>query len=228
MPSSSDAPEILQRLSELEKRAQVLEAEGLPFPTAQLDQSIRQALDTGEFEHALTVVKRAETLYTTTSRDWTWVRELLRRADELRGLAQSIGVDLAHLDQRVGNARDQLKASSLSAGSLEKAAASASLALAVLADAIPKFCVQEGQRLGSTIRAARDRGEDVSDSTISFRAYLSSIQEEQLPLMVSRLLDVRRAVGRIPRAPAIATMPTDEEEDILLEARSLARRLGPS
>ncbi|MGI0133026.1 MAG: hypothetical protein ACREDK_08075 [Thermoplasmata archaeon] len=225
MPTPIDPRDLEERLRTLSERGAALESEGLPFPTEQIVGSVRRALDLGDTEQATQVLRRGESLYAKASRDWTWVRELLRRADELRALAQSIGVDIQHLDLRVGNARDQLKAAALSGGSLEKAAASASLALAVLSDAIPKFCVQEAQRLGVSIRSARDRGEDVSTATLAFSELLESIKDEHLPLVTSRLLDTRRAVARIPIAPAVATLPSEEEEEILLEARNLARRL---
>jgi hypothetical protein len=202
-----------------------LETEGLSFPTAQIQGAFRQAISQGDLDRATTVLKRGEAIYSKAARDWTWVRELLRRADELRALATSLGVDVAHLDSRVGNAREHLRSAPLSAGSLEKAAASASLALAVLSDTIPKFCLQEAQRLGVSIRSARDRGEDVTDATKALASLMQGIQEEHLPVTAARLIQARQAVSRIPRAPAVATIPDEEEEEILLEARNLARRL---
>ena len=77
----------------------------------------------------------------------------------------------------------------LSSGSLEKAAASASLALAVLNDAVPKFCVQEAQALGVSIRRARDRGEDVGDSTRSFARLLQALQDQNLATAAQRLVE---------------------------------------
>lgn len=225
MPTPIDPREMEERVATLTQRGKALESEGLPFPTEPIVGAIRRALDLSDGDQALQVLRRGESLYAKASRDWTWIRELLRRADELRALAQSVGMDVQLLDQRVGNARDQLKAATLSGGSLEKAAASASLALAVLSDAIPKFCVQEAQKLGGSIRSARDRGEDVANATLAFRNLLESIKDDHLPLVTGRLLDARRAVARIPIAPAVATFPTDEEEEILLEARNLARRL---
>jgi hypothetical protein len=217
--------EIDARLSTLLTRAQGLETEGLSFPTAQIQAAVRQAQEEGDPDRAESVLKRGEAIYSKAARDWTWVRELLRRADELRTLANTLGVDVAHLDARVGNARDQLRSTPLSAGSLEKAAASASLALAVLSDAIPKYCVQEARRLGTSIRSARDRGEEVGEATRALALLMQAIQEEHLPVTAARLVQARQSVARIPRAPAVATVPDEEEEEILLEARNLARRL---
>ncbi|HEV8050727.1 MAG TPA: hypothetical protein VGP88_09075, partial [Thermoplasmata archaeon] len=129
---------------------------------------------------------------------------------------------------RVGNARARLKSAPLSQGSLEKAAASASASLAVLNDTIPKFCIQEGQALGVQIRVARNRGEDVTEATRAFSKFLRSVQDEHLQTTARQLIEVRRAVARIPRAPTVGAVPPpvgNEEEEILLEARKLARRL---
>jgi hypothetical protein len=218
-------PDLARRMDALTQRAQTLEADGLPFPIQQVHEAFDGALAAGSPAKAEQVVKRGELLLDKVGRDWTWVRELLRRADELRAIAGTIGVDLAFLDARVGNPRTKLKGEALSSGSLEKAAASASLALAVLNDAVPKFCVQEAQKLGETIRGARDRGEEVTEAAASFSRLLQAVQDQNLPTAAQRLVETRKSVARIPRAPALPRMSNEEEEEILLEARNLARRL---
>ncbi len=226
MPVRPSGSEVRLRLEVLLQRAKALEADGLPgFPTEQIQTAVLQAVGSQQPENATQVLKRAEALIDRVTRDWTWVKELLRRADELRAIAATIGVDLGHLDARVGNPRKRLLSEPLSAGALEKTAASASLALAVLNDAVPKFCVQEAQKLGGSIRAARDRGEEVREATTAFSRLLQAIQDENLPTAAQRLVEARKAVARIPRAPAMPRLSGEEEEEILLEARNLARRL---
>lgn len=216
---------VSDRLGALVARARTLEAEGVPFPTDEVRAAVDGALAAGDFERAASILKRAETLYSNASRDWMWVRELLLRAEELRDLALRVGVDISRLDARVGHPRDQLRASPLSSGALERAAASASLALAILNETLPKFFVQEAQKVGEAIRRARDRGEEVTAATAEFRRLVASIQEEQLAITSQRLLDARREVSRIPPAPTVGSLPSAEEEEILKEARNLARRL---
>jgi len=225
-PSESRAfASLRQRLQTLLERGAALEAEGLPFPTGHVRDAFDRAAKEGDVEAATNVLKRSEALLTKAGADWMWVRELLRRADELRVIAGTIGVDLAILDNRVGNPRSRLMSEPLSSGSLEKAAASASLALAVLNDAVPKFVVQEAQSLGVSIRSARDRGEEVVDAARSFSRLLQALQDQNLPTAAQRLVETRRMVARIPRAPALPPLSPREEEEILLEARNLARRL---
>jgi hypothetical protein len=218
-------PELRARLDRLTAQGHALELEGLPFPNAALHESFEQALQSGSIDKAAAVVKGGENLLTKVSQDWTWIRELLRRADELRAIAATLGVDLQHLDARVGNPRMRLQSDPLSSGSMEKAAASASLALAVLNDTIPKYCVQEAQNLGDSIRRARNRGEDVRESARCFTLLLQAIQDQNLAASAQRLVETRRAVSRIPRAPALPSSNPREEEEILQEARNLARRL---
>ncbi|HTP53808.1 MAG TPA: hypothetical protein VML94_02435 [Thermoplasmata archaeon] len=225
MAPTDPIEELNRRLEAVEQQAQKLQQEGLPFPITQIRSAFDEATRSGAAEKASLVVKRAEALLARVSRDWGWVRELLRRVDELRAISQDLGVDLAHLDARVGNPRARLMSEPLSAGSLEKAAASASLALAVLNDAVPKFCVQEAQALGTSIRRARDRGEDTMAAAVSFSRLLQAVQDENLPMAAQRLAETRKIVARIPRAPTVARISPKEEEDILLEARNLARRL---
>ncbi len=213
------------RLRELSEKGRTLEEQGLPFPTDQICTSFDAAVQAGQPMQAAGIVKRGEALLAKVGADWSWVRELLRRVDELRAVAQKIGVDVLHLDSRVGNPRKRLMNEPLSAGSLEKAAASASLALAVLNDAIPKFCLQEAEQLGASIRRARDRGEEVLEATQAFSQLLQAVQDQNIPTAAQRLIEVRRAVVHIPRAPAIPSLTPSEEEEILLEARNLARRL---
>ncbi len=217
--------ELRSRLDSLTKGGEALENEGLPFPTKQIRAALDEALDGGDLETATTVLKRGEALLRRVSRDWTWLRELLRRADELRAIAGTIGVDLPHLDARVGNPRVRLRSEALSSGSMEKAAASASLALAVLNDAVPKFCLQEAQVLGESVRKARNRGEDVQAAARSFSRLIQAIQDQNLPTAAQRLVEARKMVARIPRAPALPAPTPGEEQEILLEARNLARRL---
>ena len=224
-PVTDPFDDLRRRLGGVEEQGQRLQQEGLPFPTTQIRATFDEAQRAGALDQAVLVVKRGEALLARASRDWGWVRELLRRVDELRDISQQIGVDLAHLDARVGNPRARLMQDPLSAGSLEKAAASASLALAVLNDAVPKFVVQEAQALGKSIRRARDRGEEVQAAAVAFSRLLQAVQDENLPGAAERLLETRRVVARIPRAPTVARISPKEEEEILLEARNLARRL---
>ncbi|HTS33407.1 MAG TPA: hypothetical protein VMI55_05675 [Thermoplasmata archaeon] len=225
-PGNPPPPDLRSRLDALSQRAHALEADGLPpLPIQQIQEAVARALAAGTPEEATQVIKRGEALLTKVSEDWTWVKELLRRAEELRAIAGTIGVDLAILDARVGNPRKKLSQGSLSSGTLDKTAASASLALAVLNDAVPKFCAQEAQQLGTTIRRARDRGEDVRLAAGAFSRLLQAIQDQNLPTAAQRLVEVRKEVARIPRAPAMPRLGSEEEEEILLEARNLARRL---
>jgi hypothetical protein len=221
----SPFPELRRRLSAAEERAQRFQAEGLPIPTHQLISEFEQAVRAGEVDRAEAVVKRAESLLARADQDWGWLGELLQRVDGLRGIADTVGLDLARIDARVGNPRAQLLGEPLTPTSLERAAAGASFALAVLNDAIPKYIVAEAQSLGLSIRRARDRGEDVREAATAFTGLIRALQEPVLASTAEHLVESRRAVARIPRAPSVAAISAEEEDEILREARNLARRL---
>ncbi len=216
------------RVSGIVRRGDSLAAEGIPYDSASFVSEVRGQISKHDLAAAITTVRRAEALLDKTQRDWTWLKELLSRVDELRDLAARSGVDLEVVDQRIGNARQQLRTLPLAEGSLEKAAASASLALVVLNDTLPKFYTQEAQQLAKSIREANERGEDVRESGVRLAQLLQALREGRLADIGQRFIDLRRAVTRIPRAPAVPPkMQQREEEEILLEARNLARRLEP-
>ncbi len=228
MSTARDPTEaILARVSSVVQRGMALETEGIPFGTARVIASIRRELGKNRLAAAITTLGRAEALLDKTLRDWNWLKDLLARVDEVRALAARSGVDLEVVDQRIGNAREQLRTVPLKDGALEKAAASASLALVVLNDTLPKFYTQETQQLARSIRDARGRGEDVREAGNQLGRLLQALREGRLALIGQRFIDLRRAVTRIPRAPAVPPqMAEHEEEEILLEARNLARRLN--
>jgi hypothetical protein len=215
------------RVSGVVRQGELLEAEGIPYDAASFVAQVKGQVGKRDLAGAITTVRRAEALLDKTLRDWSWLKELLARVDEMRDLASRTGVDLEVVDQRIGNAREQLRSLPLAEGALEKAAASASLALVVLNDTLPKFYTQEAQQLAKSVHEAHERGEDVRESGARLAQLLQALREGQLPDIGQRFLDLRRAVTRIPRAPAVPPhLIQREEEEILLEARNLARRLN--
>lgn len=224
---ASTSTALAARVSGIVRRGESLAAEGIPYDSAAFVNEVRQQISKRDLSGAITTVRRAEALLDKTRRDWTWLKDLLSRVDELRDLASRSGVDLEVVDQRIGNAREQLRTLPLAEGSIEKAAASASLALVVLNDTLPKFYTQEAQQLAKSIHEARERGEDVRESGARLAQLLQALREGRLADIGQRFIDLRRAVTRIPRAPAVPPkMLQREEEEILLEARNLARRLN--
>jgi hypothetical protein len=215
-----------QRLELLLSRARQLQIEGLTYPSGEIEAAVRAAVDLHDMEKAEVALRRGELLMERIQRDWSWLKGLLERAEELRQLARTAGVDLEHLDARVGNPGELLKGAPITEGALEKAAASASLSLAVLNDVLPKFLVQNAKSLGGSLRDAFNRGEETDLPKERFTRLLRSLNEGDLKSATQRFLEFRTAVAQIPRAPAFAAMPADEAEEILLEAKNLARRLN--
>ena len=122
---TSPFPQLRRRLAEAQERAGPYQAEGLPIPTAQLESDLDEALRAGDVGRAEATVKRAEALLARADQDWGWLRELLSRVDGLRAVAETVGLDLARIDARVGNPRAQLLGEPLTPTSIEKAAAGA-------------------------------------------------------------------------------------------------------
>jgi hypothetical protein len=226
-PQPATEAAMVGRMRSLVRQGQSLEGEGIPYNYRALVAEVKEQLSAHDLAGAITSIRRAEALLEKTLRNWTWLKELLSRVDELRELASQAGVDLEVVDQRIGNAREQLRTVPLADGSLEKAAASASLALVVLNDTLPKFYTQEAQQLARSLRDARERGEDVREAGLRLAQLLQALREGQLSQIGKRFIELRHSVTRIPRAPAVPPkMLQREEEEILLEARNLARRLN--
>lgn len=224
---SSTGSALAARVQGIVRLSENLTAEGIPYDSAAFVGEVRGQIAKHDISGAITTVRRAEALLDKTLRDWTWLKELLARVDELRDLAAQSGVDLEVVDQRIGNARQQLRNLPLAEGAIEKAAASASLALVVLNDTLPKFYTQEAQQLAKSVREARERGEDVREAGARLAQLLQALREGRLADIGQRFIELRRAVARIPRPPAVPPkMLQREEEEILLEARNLARRLN--
>lgn len=226
-PAGTTSTALGARVNSIVRQGDSLAAEGIPYDSATFVAEVKSQIAKHDLAAAITTVRRAEALLDKTLRDWTWLKELLSRVDELRTLAARSGVDLEVVDQRIGNAREQLRTLPLAEGALEKAAASASLALVVLNDTLPKFYTQEARQLAKSIHEANERGEDVRESGVRLAQLLQSLREGRLADIGQRFIELRRAVTRIPRAPALPPkMLQREEEEILLEARNLARRLN--
>ncbi|MGI0151816.1 MAG: hypothetical protein ACREC5_07765, partial [Thermoplasmata archaeon] len=175
MPSSSVAPgpvtqrsapfpdPLSDRLSEWVARAEGLAAEGVPIPVHQVPDLVERARTRGDLDRAEEILGSAERLLDRATRDWTLVRELLRRIDELKTLAARSGLDLTEFDARLGDPRAVLKDQRLSEALLERVMAIASKSLAVLNEVLPRYLLAQAQLLGRSIKAAEGRGEDVSE-----------------------------------------------------------------
>ncbi len=222
-PGFSDP--LVARLAAWVANANALATEGLPMPVQQVKELVDGLLARGETEKAERTIARSEQLIERVQKDWALVREQLRRTEELKELATKCGLDLSDFDDKVGNPRAILRGGRLSEALLEQTSASASRCLAVLNDALPKYLAKEGQSLGTTVRTARERGEDVGDAAERLDDFIASLKAGQLRGAGQAFLALRRAVAQIRPAPTVAVAPQDEEEEILQEARNLARRL---
>ncbi|MCI4338513.1 MAG: hypothetical protein L3J72_04350 [Thermoplasmata archaeon] len=217
---------LASRLQRLVDRGRALIAEGLPFPVQQVQDLVEQFRSRGEGPRAEQALNRAERLLDRANADWQLLREQLRRLEELEELARKCGLDVNELGARIGDPRELLRRGRLSEGLLEQASGMCSKSLAVLVGLLPQFLVPESQKLARTIRAARDRGEEVGEASERLGQFVRTMRSGQLRGAAIAYLELRRSVAQIPREPTLPLPPRDEEEEILREARNLARRLN--
>lgn len=212
------------RLASLSLQANALVQQGLPFPISQVHSLVTQLRDRGDMVRAEQTLERAERLFEQTTSHWKLLREQLRGLDELRGLAASAGLDLVEIDRKIGDPRELLRSGRLSEGLLEMASGRAAKALATLTEVLPQSLVPQTLAFARVIQAAKGRGEDVTEALERLDRVRRSLKARQLRGSVAGFLELRDAIRQIPKEPTVA-VPTGEEEEILREAQSLARRI---
>lgn len=206
-------------------RARTLEEDGVPFPTTKIRNLVAHALATNNAPKAQATLDRAERLLRHTFEQWFHIRELVLRTEALRMAAAQLGLEPHALGPGSGSPREVLKAGPLSSALFESARSVAVTTTNLLENAIPAYGIAEARKLGETIQSAKRRGEEVKEAQAAFAALLKSIKGRHTVELAKHLAQARQAVAKIPSAPAVAVPGTDEEEEILLEARILARRI---
>jgi HAMP domain-containing protein len=214
------------RLQAWTDRAQALAAEGLPMPVAPVRELVEQLRARGDAEAAEQALVRAERLLERAAHDWSLLQGLIRRLEELKELSGQVGFDLGEFDRRIGDPRGLLRGARLSEGLIEQATGVASRGVAELNESLPRYLLGQGQSMGRVIQGAKSRGEDVTEATERMGHFVRSLRSGQLRGTATAYLELRRAVGQIPRAPSVGMPRGDEEEEILREARNLARRVN--
>ncbi len=206
-------------------RARLLEEQGVPFPLAGIRAAFMKALLGEDRTKALTVLERAERLYHSTYTQWVPVRDLLSRGEVLRSTAEELGIELAASTVDLGNPRAFVHAGPLSSELFLRAQEMAKANIAELRRAIVRNCKEEAAKLGGTIQLAQRRGENVKAATAAFKDLLQTLKGEPSPVLVQRIAACRKLVGEIPSAPVVAFPGIEDADEILLEARILARRI---
>jgi hypothetical protein len=219
------SPDFDARVQAFFARAQTLVDQGVPFPVVAIRTALERALGAGDGVKAGYALDRAERLLRGAERQWAEVRDVIAQAEVLRTTAEELGMGVAHLDANVGNARQHIQAGPLSIELFANAQKMAKTTVSLLKRAIPERSITEARKLGISIQAAHRRGEDVKQATAEFAALMRAIRAEPSPVLVQRFAAVRHALATIPTAPAVAFPDIDDAEEILLEARILARRI---
>jgi hypothetical protein len=215
-PPPPDPPGPLnERIDRLVEKAEALADEGFPFDWDRTVDEIEQRIEANDLDGAEAALARAERLADRADRDWPLVLELLDRIDELHAIARECGVDVDRL----------LSGGQLTEGLLDQTAARASLALATIHDRLPRVLVAEAKTLGRSLQVARDRGEDVDAASRRLSAFLKGLRNGDLAEIGRTFLALRETIREFEVVPEVSGPDPEEEAQILLEARSLARRL---
>jgi hypothetical protein len=213
------------RLSALAMQANALVQQGMPFPFAQVQTLVTQLRDRGDVVRAEQTLERAERLLEQSLSHWKLLREQLRVLDELRALAASAGMDQGELDRRAADPRELLRTGRLSEGLLETASGQAAKSMVTITELLRRFLVPQTLGYARFIQSAENRGEEVGEAKARLERLRKSLHAGQLRGSVAAFLELREAIRQIPREPTVG-LPSGEEEEILREAQSLARRIS--
>jgi hypothetical protein len=224
-PVSEAAAPVENRLDRLVQKAEALAEEGFPFDWDEAVERIERAMRAGDVEDAESMLASAERLADRADRDWPLVLELFDRIDELLAIAHECGIDVERWKADVPDPRGLLASGRVTEGLLDQTAARASLALATLHDRLPRVLVAEAKTLGRALQLARDRGENVDSASRRLRAFLRGLRGGDVAEIGRAFLALRESIRGLSPATEGAGPDPEEEAEILLEARSLARRL---
>lgn len=222
---TSSTEELRKTLSSLLDRGAPLERQGFPLGSLGLRTRFEEEARTGSAASAEEVVAQAQERLELGESRWPELKRLLEELDRTREVAGTAGMDLARLDTKSGNPREELLLRGLSSASLDACAVSARLALATLREALPRFCVDQARALGAWARRARDGGENVSDAIEAVGRVASALQDGDLEAAANAVADARSAMARSASPASRPSTPAADQEEILREAHFLARRL---
>jgi hypothetical protein len=214
------------RLERYVERARGLEQEGLSLPHESLVASIDADLRAGRRAEALAALTSAESRLEAWSSAWAPVRELLARDDRLRAAALDLGLDPPSIGGGRGSPRELLQGGPVSEALLAHVQSAAASSTRAVTHQILQHGVSESRKLATRIRAASQRGEDVSETTEAFRRLVRTIGARAALDVGERLAELRHAAARIPSAPASYLPMTEEEQEVLGETRQFGRRIN--
>jgi hypothetical protein len=187
--------------------------------------SVDAALRAGRQEEALDGLAQAEKLLELTRQKWGPIREQLVLDDQLRRVAAQLAIEVPPVEGVTGSPRSLLFGAPLSDALLLRVRTTASASVRTVSNEILRYGISESRKLGTRIRAASQRGEDVRETTEAFRRLVRTIGARAAVDVGDRLAELRRAAARIPSAPAYPVPITDEEGEVVLDARQSGRRV---
>ncbi len=214
-----------KRLNEILARAVPLERDGFPFGSLHLRNLFEEEARAGQLESAEAVVERAGALLALAEHSWAPLRRLLSEFDGLRDLAEAAGMDLGKVDAQTGNPRAVLLRPPISEATLEATERSVQVGLTTLREALPPYLVEQARSLGRWAREAEARDEEIGEIATEVRRVVQGLHDLDLRSAAGAVGAARRAIARRAGPTGVPSVPVPEEEAILLEAHSLARRL---
>lgn len=137
----------------LEEQEGRLREEGIAADVAREISRSRRAFDEGARLEAVDAMNRASHQMAELEGAWKQVKETLLRVDTLRDVGKKLGMDLSTADERLGQVRETLGESRLTAATLTEAGTQASAALVLLHEQVRNQIALLGQEAIRSLKA---------------------------------------------------------------------------
>lgn len=150
-------PEITARFealsTQLEEQEGRLREEGIAADVAREVSRSRKVFEEGARIEGVELLLRSQRSLNELESAWKQVKETLLRVDSLRETGQKLGMDLSKADERLGQVRETLAESNLSAATLQEAGTQASAALVLLHEQVRNQVALLGQQAIRSLKA---------------------------------------------------------------------------
>ncbi len=150
-------PEITARFealsTQLEEQEGRLREEGIAADVAREVSRSRKVFEEGARIEGVDLLLRSQRSLNELESAWKQVKETLLRVDSLRETGQKLGMDLSKADERLGQVRETLAESNLSAATLQEAGTQASAALVLLHEQVRNQVALLGQQAIRSLKA---------------------------------------------------------------------------
>jgi len=224
-------------LARLDERRNTLERSGI---VVDLGLQIPTSAGGGDLDRPEELVPRlrgAEEHLGRIESDWKGVQGLLEQIDSLRAEADSLGIGLGDVPERIASIHETLSSSGVTEEGLDAVVLEAARVLMMLHDAVPTALDDELGKHSATLGAYPEHHPGLEDAQRKHARASQHLKDGRLTDALQGVLELRRMIASLqpipappPTPPTPEAPPTPNADDVMLnnllkKARSLAARV---